>query len=72
MLKFSFRWLTFLREQKEAQEEEKQFQAYWERRHQEDKDLWRDKVKFSSQYKTTKLCNLNFNPKPNFHIHTIC
>ncbi|VDO63026.1 unnamed protein product [Onchocerca flexuosa] len=37
------RWLTFLREQKEAQEEEKQFEAYWERRHQEDKDLWRDK-----------------------------
>ncbi|EFO23105.1 hypothetical protein LOAG_05383 [Loa loa] len=42
------RWLAFLREQKEAEEEEKQFQAYWERRHQEDKDLWRDKVELSS------------------------
>ncbi|VDM99395.1 unnamed protein product, partial [Onchocerca ochengi] len=37
------RWLAFLREQKEAQEEEKQFEAYWKRRHQEDKDSWRDK-----------------------------
>uniref|UniRef100_A0A158Q8V4 Clathrin light chain n=1 Tax=Elaeophora elaphi TaxID=1147741 RepID=A0A158Q8V4_9BILA len=45
------RWLTFLREQKEAEEEAKQFRAYWERRHQEDKDLWRDKVTSSSHFK---------------------
>ncbi|VDN57319.1 unnamed protein product [Dracunculus medinensis] len=36
-------WLRFKREQKEIEEREKQFKAYWERRHREDKDLWRDK-----------------------------
>uniref|UniRef100_A0A0N5ABG2 ACB domain-containing protein n=1 Tax=Syphacia muris TaxID=451379 RepID=A0A0N5ABG2_9BILA len=29
--------------QKEAEEQSKQFEAYWKRRHQEDRDLWRDK-----------------------------
>ncbi|VDD97560.1 unnamed protein product [Enterobius vermicularis] len=36
-------WLRYEREKKEAEEEAKQFQAYWDRRHQEDRDLWRDK-----------------------------
>ncbi|VDK47502.1 unnamed protein product [Anisakis simplex] len=37
------RYLQWQREQKEAEEEAKQFEAYWKRRHQEDQDLWRDK-----------------------------
>ncbi|VDM42505.1 unnamed protein product [Toxocara canis] len=37
------RFLQWQREQKEAQEEAKQFEAYWKRRHEEDRDLWRDK-----------------------------
>uniref|UniRef100_A0A915Q0T7 Uncharacterized protein n=1 Tax=Setaria digitata TaxID=48799 RepID=A0A915Q0T7_9BILA len=48
------RWLTFLREQKEAEEEAKQFQAYWERRHREDKDLWRDKDFANAVYKMSR------------------
>ncbi|CAG9532695.1 unnamed protein product [Cercopithifilaria johnstoni] len=48
------RWLTFLREQVEAEEEAKQFEAYWERRHQEDKDLWRDKDFANAIYKMSR------------------
>lgn len=54
------RWLTFLREQKEAEEEEKQFQAYWKRRHQEDKDLWRDKDFANAIY---KMCRAGYKGK---------
>ncbi|VDN45315.1 unnamed protein product [Gongylonema pulchrum] len=50
----SFRWLEFLREQKEAQEEQKQFKAYWDRRHAEDKDLWRDKDFANAIYKMSR------------------
>ncbi|VDM08275.1 unnamed protein product [Wuchereria bancrofti] len=54
------RWLTFLREQKEAEEEEKQFQAYWKRRHQEDKDLWRNKDFANAIY---KMCRAGYKGK---------
>ncbi|KAL4002176.1 hypothetical protein ACH3XW_2400 [Acanthocheilonema viteae] len=54
------RWLTFLREQKEAEEEAKQFQAYWKRRHQEDKDLWRDKDFANAIY---KMCRAGYKGK---------
>ncbi|KAM3724377.1 L-gulonolactone oxidase [Dirofilaria immitis] len=54
------RWLTFLREQKEAQEERKQFEAYWKRRHQEDKDLWRDKDFANAIY---KMCRAGYKGK---------
>ncbi|MFH4981087.1 hypothetical protein AB6A40_007796 [Gnathostoma spinigerum] len=36
-------WLKWQREMRENREREKQFKAYWERRKQDDKDLWRNK-----------------------------
>ncbi|MCP9258745.1 TAP42 [Dirofilaria immitis] len=44
----------------QAQEERKQFEAYWKRRHQEDKDLWRDKDFANAIY---KMCRAGYKGK---------
>ena len=37
------RWEKWQRDHKEAEQRAREFKAYWERRHQEDRNLWRDK-----------------------------
>ncbi|PAV84170.1 hypothetical protein WR25_17172 isoform C [Diploscapter pachys] len=37
------RWEKWQMDKREAEQRAKEFAAYWRRRHEEDKDLWRDK-----------------------------